>query len=339
MYHVMVVEDEVWIRNGIVEMVERLGTGFKVVAQAGNGREAWNLINEVWPNVIITDIVMPEWDGLELLRKCDEYKLSIVPIVISGFENFSYAQRAIRYGATEYLLKPVVAEELQSALTRSVERMQSFLPVQEALLAIQEYMGVLEVWGHQKLVHEAARILDHIYKIKVANPGVKFGLLRLFYDKLNDHIHSVNPGHQRSEQPDVKDKVAVNNDVVRCLEQLSRHLNQPQAGKKQRALSKSVAEYVRQNYAKEITLSQMAEYSDLSVSRFCVLFKQQYGDSFINYLNDYRIGVAKQLLLEQDLKVYEIADMVGFSSLPYFNRLFKSQLGQSPNEYRRSLGI
>ena len=113
----------------------------------------------------------------------------------------------------------------------------------------------------------------------------------------------------------------------------------PMQGNKNRLLIKKVYEYVRQNYVKEITLFQIAEHADLSVSRFCVLFKQSNGDSFVNYLNDYRIEKAKQLLLEPDLKVYEVADMVGFSSLPYFNRLFKSITNQTPNEYRRSLGL
>lgn len=339
MYHVLVAEDEVWIRNGIVEMIERFGLDFKVVAQAGNGEEAWNLINEVWPNVVITDIVMPELDGLSLLRRCDEYKLSIVPVVISGYENFSYAQQAIRYGASEYLLKPVVADELRNALLRSVERLQSSVHLHEPLYAIQEFMGVLEIWDHQRLVKEALRILSVIQKIKATNPGVKLGLLRLFSEKLNEQLASIHSGHQRAEPPDLTDKTAAQGYFLGLLEQLSRHLNGSQPGKKNRSLSKKVTEFVQHHYSKEITLTQIAEYADLSVSRFCVLFKQQYGDSFINYLNDYRIDKAKQLLLEPDLKVYEVADMVGFSSLPYFNRLFKSLTGQSPNEYRRSLGL
>ena len=123
MFHVLVAEDEMWIRSAIVEMIERFDLGFKVVAEANDGREAWNLINELWPNVIITDIVMPQMDGLSLIQKCDEYKLSIVPIVISGYENFNYAQQAMRYGASEYLLKPVAADELKRALQRSIERL------------------------------------------------------------------------------------------------------------------------------------------------------------------------------------------------------------------------
>lgn len=339
MFHVLVAEDEVWIRNGIVEMIERFGLDFKVVAQASDGVEAWNLINEVWPNVVITDIVMPELDGLSLLGKCDAYKLGIVPIVISGYENFSYARQAIRYGASEYLLKPVVAEDLKQALLRSVERLQSSVHLYEPLHKIQEFLGAMEVWDHQRLAGEAGRILNSIYKAKVPNPGIRNGLLRIFSDKLNEQLKSIDPHHQNRELGEASDKPAVQAHFAYLLEQWSRRLNGAASGKKNRFLYKRVAEYVHQNYPKEITLAQIAEYADLSVSRFCVLFKQHYGDSFINYLNHYRIEKAKQLLLEPDLKVYEVADMVGFSSLPYFNRLFKSLTDQSPGEYRRSLGL
>jgi two-component system response regulator YesN len=339
MYHVLVAEDEMWIRNGLVEMIERSRLDFKVVAQAGSGLEAWNLINEVWPNVIITDIVMPEMDGLSILRQCDEYKLPIVPIVISGFENFTYARQAIRYGASEYLLKPVVEEELLNALQRSVERLQSNAHYYKPLHQIQEFLGFLELWDHQRLVNEAVRIIKQILNMKTVNRGINIGLLRIYANKLNEHLSSLNPHFQKTELENVSDKSAIQAYFIGILEQWSRHLHSSSTGKKSRLVSKRVNDYIEQNYSQEITLTHMAEHVDLSVSRFCVLFKQEYGESFINYLNNYRMEKAKVLLLEPDLKVYEIADMVGFSSLPYFNRLFKSMNGLSPNEFRRSLGL
>lgn len=227
MFHVLVAEDEVWIRNGIVEMIERFGLDFKVVAQASDGAEAWNLINEVWPNVVITDIVMPELDGLSLLGKCDEYKLGIVPIVISGYENFAYARQAIRYGATEYLLKPVVAEDLKQALLRSLERLQGSVHLYEPLHQIQEFLGVMEVWDHQRLVSEAGRILGSIYKVKTPNPGIRNGLFRIFSDKLNEQLRSVDPHHQNRELGETADKPAVQAHFAHLLEQWSRRLNAP----------------------------------------------------------------------------------------------------------------
>lgn len=339
MYHVLVAEDEVWIRSALVEMIESFDLGFKVVAVANDGKEAWNLINELWPDVIITDIVMPQMDGLSLIQKCDEYKLSIVPIVISGYESFSYAQQAMRYGATEYLLKPVAGEDLERALQRSIERLQHSHHLHEPLHKIQAFIEKMEAWDHQKLVKEADQLITYIMKLKAPNPGVKSGLFRIFASKLHEQLEEKIPNFTGSVLENEKDHEAIRGYFTKLLEEWSRHLHEASAGNKNRVMIKKVYEYVQQNYVKEITLSQIAEFVDLSVSRFCVLFKQNHGDSFVNYLNDYRIEKAKQLLLEPDLKVYEVADMVGFSSLPYFNRLFKSATNQSPNEYRRSLGL
>ncbi|WP_240417818.1 response regulator transcription factor [Paenibacillus periandrae] len=337
MFHVLVAEDEVWIRNAIVEMIERFELGFKVVAQASDGVEAWNLINEYWPNVVITDIMMPQLDGLSLLQKCDEYNISIVPIVISGYENFNYAQQAMRYGATEYLLKPVPAADLKRALIRSVERLQQSHHHHEPLHKIQNFIEKMEVMDHQELAKEAVLLIHFIMKMKTANPGVRSGLLRIFLNKLNDQLVSIIPNYHKADLGNEKDIESIQSHFLKLLEEWSRH--QHRDDHKNHMMMKKVNEYVQQHYHKEITLSQIAEYSDLSISRFCVLFKKNNGDSFINYLNLYRIDKAKQLLLDLDLKVYEVADMVGFSSLPYFNRLFKSIMNQSPNEYRRSLGL
>ncbi|UQZ80931.1 putative response regulatory protein [Paenibacillus konkukensis] len=336
MYHVLVAEDEVWIRNAIVEMIERFDLGFKVVAQASDGMEAWNLINQCWPNVVITDIVMPQLDGLSLLQKCDEYHISMVPIVISGYENFKYAQQAMRYGATEYLLKPVPAEDLKRALTRSVERLQQFHSNHEPLHKIQHFIETMEMMNHQQLVKDAVQLILYIGKMK-ADTRVKSGLYRIFANKLNDQLDSVIRNYRKLPLDNDKDAEAIQSYFVKLLEEWSRHQHRDE--QKNRALLKKVNEYVQKNYHKDITLSQIADYTDLSISRFCVLFKMNSGDSFINYVNMFRIEKAKHLLLDTDLKVYEVADMVGFSSLPYFNRLFKSVANQTPNEYRRSLGL
>jgi two-component system response regulator YesN len=102
---------------------------------------------------------------------------------------------------------------------------------------------------------------------------------------------------------------------------------------------KQVCENIKENYMNDITLAEMAEYSNLSTSYFSTLFKQYTGQSFVNYVNRTRIDRSKLLLMEADIRIYDVADMVGFSSLPYFNRVFKKVVGMSPNEYRKSLGI
>jgi two-component system response regulator YesN len=77
----------------------------------------------------------------------------------------------------------------------------------------------------------------------------------------------------------------------------------------------------------------------MSVSHFSALFKRSTGVTYLNYVNNKRIEKAKELLLVPELKIYEVADKVGFASLPHFNRIFKQEAGVTPLEYRKRLGI
>jgi len=73
----------------------------------------------------------------------------------------------------------------------------------------------------------------------------------------------------------------------------------------------------------------------LSVSHFSSLFKKSTGLTYLNYVNQLRIQKAKELLLVPETKIYEVADQVGFVSLPYFNRVFKQLVGTTPLEFRK----
>lgn len=337
MYQVLVAEDEFWIRNQVIELIERV-EGFKVIGEARDGEEAWNLMNELWPHVLITDIMMPKMDGLSLLQRVYEYQVSVVPIIISGYDNFSYAQEAMRYGVAEYVLKPISEEKIKKALTNSVEIMQRTHRHREHWLHIHEFIHKLDTFDQPKAWRELSELIKSVLTVKNAAHGEKMGMLRILSDKLYEQT-----GHT-AERPewaslDGQDKEAVLKYFYSLLENWFRYMETAPT-QTTNLIMKRVQEFVQKNYMKEITLSQIAEIADLSVSRFCVIFKKNTGDSFVNYLNQYRIDKAKQLLLlETDLKIYEIADMVGFSTLPYFNRLFKTVTGLSPNEYKRSLGL
>jgi two-component system response regulator YesN len=339
MYQVLVAEDEFWIRNQLIELIERV-EGFKVVGEARDGEEAWKLMNELWPDVLITDIMMPKMDGLGLLHKVFEYQLAVAPIIISGYDNFSYAQEAMRYGVSEYVLKPVSEQKIRDALTHSIQFMQRTHRHREHLLLIDEYIHRLDALDRQRAWRELAEIVKSILNVKTAAAGEKMGMLRILSDKLYEQTGQAGDRTQAAEWADLsgQDKEAVLSHFYTLLENWFRHL-ETFPGQNTHQIMKKVQDYIQQSYMKEITLSQIAEFADLSVSRFCVIFKKNTGDSFVNYLNQYRIDKAKQLLLETDLKIYEIADMVGFSTLPYFNRLFKTVTGLSPNEYKRSLGL
>lgn len=94
--------------------------------------------------------------------------------------------------------------------------------------------------------------------------------------------------------------------------------------------------YVVCNARREITLDDVARHVGMNRASFCVFFKKATGKTFVNYLNEYRIELACQLLEEKKMAVSEICYQVGFNNVPYFNRVFKKQKGVAPTEYSRS---
>lgn len=100
------------------------------------------------------------------------------------------------------------------------------------------------------------------------------------------------------------------------------------------SIQKSI-EYIKKNYRKNITLSDVAKYSDVSKNYLSFLFKQEIGTNFSTFLLNFRIDKSKELLTNGNIKIYEIADMVGFGNPYYFSKVFREIVGISCREYQR----
>ncbi|GAE31381.1 response regulator transcription factor [Alkalihalobacillus hemicellulosilyticus] len=117
-FKAIVVEDEALIRRNITKKVHELNETIQVVGEAMNGKEALTLIEEHLPDLVITDIRMPMMDGLELAKQLFFGYPHIKVVIISGHHEFEYARQAIAFQVNEYLLKPIVNEELGATLSR-----------------------------------------------------------------------------------------------------------------------------------------------------------------------------------------------------------------------------
>ncbi len=112
----VIVEDEIRIREGLIHLLDRLDRNIEVVGVAENGTEGLELVRQHRPDLIITDIRMPQMDGLEMLETLHEQQIACKAIVLSAYTEFAYAQQAIKLGVSEYLIKPIAADELLRAL-------------------------------------------------------------------------------------------------------------------------------------------------------------------------------------------------------------------------------
>jgi len=118
MRKVLIVDDEKYIRAGLRSMIQRTNTQFDRFVECTNGREALEYIMQDKFDLIITDIRMPQMDGLELMKEIQRIKYSVPIIILSGYDDFHYAVEAIKYGAKAYLLKPVDRMELFNILKK-----------------------------------------------------------------------------------------------------------------------------------------------------------------------------------------------------------------------------
>lgn len=115
MMRIMLVDDEESTREIVCRYLDA-NLEYRVVAQAGNGVEALEKIGTARPDVLITDICMPKMDGLELVRQIRQQELPTRVIIMSGYNDFEYAKRAIRYDVEDYLLKPFMPSTLDELL-------------------------------------------------------------------------------------------------------------------------------------------------------------------------------------------------------------------------------
>ena len=116
MIKIFLVEDEVVIRNGIKHSIQWEREGYEFVGEASDGELAYPLILKEKPDILITDIKMPFMDGLELSEAVKKELPDIKILILSGYNDFDYAKKAIGIGVTDYILKPVSAEKLLEAI-------------------------------------------------------------------------------------------------------------------------------------------------------------------------------------------------------------------------------
>lgn len=160
---ILVVEDERQIREGIISIIKtHLELPCKI-KECTNGSSALSMSRDYYPDLVITDIIMPNYTGLELIGKLKEQRLCRHFIILSGHDNFSYAQQAIRFGVSDYLLKPLDRKDLLQA----VRKVYSDLPNQK-LSSVQQPLPDLDFFNWEPditaMPPSLKKIWDYIQK-------------------------------------------------------------------------------------------------------------------------------------------------------------------------------
>lgn len=160
MYKVLIADDEPKVCRLIQYAVDWPALGLEIAGVAENGIEALEIIRREVINIVITDIRMPGYDGLELIRRAKEVNPEINFVIISGHRQFDYAQKAIRYGVDDYLLKPIDENELTRILRKMVEHKENSRQEQEQQNSLKK-----------QLEKDSEQIRSSFMELLVTKPG------------------------------------------------------------------------------------------------------------------------------------------------------------------------
>ena len=171
-HNILIVDDEQLIRQGLRVRIEYLGIDVDEIFEAENGLMALRLQEEHPIDVVITDIRMPDMDGLELIQEMQKKNNQIKFVVLSGYAEFSYAETAIRLGVKAYLLKPVSNDDLKAAFDKAYKEM-------EQTASVRQEVQMKKRMDREKQVYQQEKALNALFSSQEAGAVTREQLCKL----------------------------------------------------------------------------------------------------------------------------------------------------------------
>ncbi len=141
MFNLLIVDDDEEIRQGLIQKIDWNKYGFNIIGGAQNGREAIDIIENVLPDLIITDISMPIMNGLELAEYVHSTHPTVKTVIVTGYDDFRFAQQAIKYGVEDYVLKPVLPKDIEELINKIKRKLEHDFIQKENLVKLKEHFN------------------------------------------------------------------------------------------------------------------------------------------------------------------------------------------------------
>ena len=350
---VFLAEDEVIVREALRDSIPWEQHGFVFVGEASDGEMALEMVRELKPDIVITDIKMPFMNGLTFSRYVSEELPETKIIIISGYDDFEYARQAVELHVDRFLLKPVTKADMISALENTRRRIETERAKTAAVKqAAPDAPETLELSGFDPMVLssfiETGRAEDtdaFVERFIHSLHGAEQSVLFKNYLLVSIRIRVANALQDAGITGEKLTELVPDFPMDCSVEEFKRYLGSALKNVislRDSTLRKAGGDpvddalrYIHDNYCHDdISLNTAARAINVSSNYLSTIFSQKVGDSFIEYLTKKRMQRAKQLLRETDKRSGEIALAVGYKDPRYFSYVFKRTQGCTPSEYR-----
>ena len=350
---VFLAEDEVIVREALRDSIPWKEHGFTFVGEASDGEMALEMVRELKPDIVITDIKMPFMNGLTFSRYVSEELPETKIIIISGYDDFEYARQAVELHVDRFLLKPVTKADMISALENTRRRIeQERAKTASMRQSTPSAPDTLELSGFDPMVlgsfiesgraEETDAFVERFFQ---SLHGAEQSVLFKNYLLVSIRIRVANALQDAGVSGEKLAELVPDFPMNCSGEELKRYmssvlkqvisLRDSTLRKAGGDLVEDALRYIHDNYCSdEVSLNTAARAINVSSNYLSTIFSQKVGESFIEYLTKKRMQRAKQLLRETDMRSGEIALAVGYKDPRYFSYVFKRTQGCTPSEYR-----
>ena len=332
MIKVLIVDDDKLARKGIISLLHWEKHQMEVVGDVQNGKEALKFLNEQEADLIFVDIDMPEMDGITFMEQCSAKNPEIRFVVLTFYEEFSYAQAAIRLGCLEYISKASLeftdGDSLLDRIEKKFdERNQGFVRNKDG--AGEEWEKIKEQWNSLYWIFDTIFYKNLMAFTKAWHPKTRI-LERQIVKCIGKADNLL--GRSETDVPWFQSE----DEMMDWVDQIrSEYRNSDKlAGNEFTTILKAV-KLIEQRYTEPIHAPEVASEIGMSRSYFSVKFKKYTGSTFGDFIQNFRMQKAEELLLHTNLGIMEIAWKSGYEDVYYFNRVFREKFQCSPAEYRK----
>lgn len=390
MYKTLFVDDERLIREGISNLIDWERITGQELTLAENAKVALKYLEHEKYEIVISDIYMQDMNGIEL-AKCIKGKWpDVVVILLSAYEDFDYARKAIEAGVFKYLLKPVIPEELEDAVNEAISQVkineETKKRIDHSHEVLEDYRRELKKNLWKDILSGNMRNEDEIFeRFEKMNMSKNISPIYVVVYKTDDEsmlyqnqvaidkvVSSCFEGYIDTvfmdnyivillKKENAKSVLYAFGDLVKEMFHFEVYMGEGKTVKDLSTLHMSVesAKYnIQKNRAnkkdeptqivlaavemirKEIenvdfNINTIANALYLTPAYFSRVFKRKMGMTCIDFIKNYRINLAKELLQNTDLSIQQISEKTGYATVYYFSQQFKQVTGESPGSFRK----